>query len=178
MRKQNHWIKLAVFAGVLGGTSVPFVARSLDPLPHEFASGDTISARDMNENFDHLRDGIEALEGNSRATICGTTAETMGRITAPGGLIGYPAMAALCADACGSPTAHACTSDEVILEAQAGVTITSAWYAGEDGYYTCNGWTNAIGGAGTAWHPDAAADMGAYPARFSCNTPHPILCCD
>lgn len=43
--------------------SFPVVAWSLPDAPHQFADGDVIVADELNENFQHLADGVTAAEG-------------------------------------------------------------------------------------------------------------------
>jgi hypothetical protein len=62
-RRDGKWWRRAtvLLLGVLA--SVPFAVDALDPMPHTFESGDLISASEMNENFDYLRNAITDVEG-------------------------------------------------------------------------------------------------------------------
>src|SRR5690606_3935572 len=62
-RRRSRWTRLALIAVSIGALSVPFVAKSLGPVPHTFSAGDVVSASQMNENFTYLQNAITAVEG-------------------------------------------------------------------------------------------------------------------
>ncbi len=49
--------------GLLAVTGLPLVAYTYPDAPHGFQAGDPISAAEMNENFQHVTDGVSMLEG-------------------------------------------------------------------------------------------------------------------
>jgi hypothetical protein len=166
-RKIRGWLWVPIVTLVLG---FPLVSSALPALPHTFTAGEPIVAAEINENFDHLQRGIEAVE--SRGAFCGTTAETAGRISAPNGLVGYPAARALCESACSSATAHMCTSHELALLAQEW-TLPQGWYSTGEG--DCHGWTESgsavLVAYGLSW-------TGVHDWTSVCTDNLPVLCCD
>lgn len=123
------------------------------------------------------------------ATYCGkTTASTNGQI--PNGYAGTKFQCEAVA-ACGnSPSAHMCSSEELVRSASLGVIIESGWYSsavvsmypgcsgGTCGSTQlasdCMGWTSNNGAEyGLAWQ------WGGRPLHQApCTTVLPVLCCD
>ena len=60
--RRSRWTRVAAIALVFGGLSLPFVANGLGTVPNTFVTGAAISASQMNANFQHLVDGITAVE--------------------------------------------------------------------------------------------------------------------
>lgn len=113
---------------------------------------------------------------------CGATAPVNGRIRSDATTLGYPAAANLCATACGSPSAHVCSRDEIVRDWQAGTTgIPVGWVvladvsSGSD----CVGWTeNATGTGWIAMSADASGSEFSIFNSSPCNGTRPLLCCD
>lgn len=62
-RRRSRWTRLALIATCIGALSMPFVAKSLGPVPHTFTAGGVVSASQMNENFAYLQNAITDVEG-------------------------------------------------------------------------------------------------------------------
>ena len=119
---------------------------------------------------------------------CGATAATTGRLRAgPGGsLVGYRAGRALCETACGSRTAHMCSTDEMLRTFQLGRDdFPDGWMA--TGHYNysaalvdCEGWTQNLAGYYGMLAMSASSRGLESPTGFgvTCDTRRPVLCCD
>lgn len=122
----------------------------------------------------------------SLGLFCGATDPVAGDVG------GYAGAQTLCAARCGSVTAHMCTATELVLGEQAGQPFTGAetalgWYAtGRFGALSatashgdCFGYTvdqhNYLGFDRYGGVYDAAQ---GFPDVASCDTTHPIFCCD
>jgi hypothetical protein len=163
-------------------------------VPNTFAGGDPLSSSKVNANFTSLDGRVTALEtfnvGTSRvvetrngkswslgAVYCGVTASTAGQITG-----GYAGVKGLCETGCTSPSAHMCTTEEIVRTAQMGVAAPAGWYsAGLYGIY--NSSTGIVNNDCVAWTNNTNAVNGYYwSSSFttvqSCNNPGPVLCCD
>ena len=131
---------------------------------------------------------------------CGSTPPTTGKIVYPLGSAapietGYRAAKRLCEDACGTTTAHMCSSVDLGRSAQLGsLPNTSAWYTSftldlyESGtlgaQYTrdCDGWVTEDDNAGNRenFGPTFGFDASSpvFPNRDRCSTVQPIACCN
>lgn len=183
---------------VVAIVALPLATSALPPLPWTFEAGRPIVAAEVNANFEHLQSAISRLEDSNaelasanerllnRGAYCNTTAEVSGRITAPGGLVGYRAAAALCATACGSPTAHMCSSEEVLRNVHG--DVPEGWYSSGvysfmyyasptsyDNYNDCGGWT-VDGNSGSSRY--YGPQWRGRPSAASCSTRLPVICCD
>jgi hypothetical protein len=171
-------------------------------IPHVFSPNTTARAAEVNENFAAVQTAVDdsqsqitslaarvaALESGGKpvyknagtgksyslgAAYCGSTG------AATGNLGGYSGAKHLCEAACGSLTAHMCTSEEIVRFLATSGTLPSggSWYSegvGTDGadHADCYGWTTQGGlSYGPAWR-------GSYADYASCNTSVPVLCCD
>ncbi len=201
-RKETRRLRLSLWIPIaVAILCIPLATSALPPLPHTFESGQPIRASEINANFEHLESAVAALEASnaelqaanerieSRGAYCNTTAETTGRLTAAGGLVGYAAAAALCATACGSPTAHMCTSEEILRNVRGGVALPVGWYG--NGVYSldnvryadnssetyvrndCDGWTN-----GTSTYTHGPSWSNNRPSASNCSGAKAVLCCD
>ncbi len=151
---------------------IPLAAGALPPLPHIFESGDPIVASEINANFEHLHGGVTDLE--SRGSYCGATALTDGSLSAPGGVVGYPAARLLCQQACGVATAHMCTGHEVNLALQED-TLVEGWYVGE-AHHNCAGLTSHQSST-YATHVVRSNGVLITQGNGDCAIERPILCC-
>ena len=166
--------------------AVGAVAFATDFTP--FAQGEQLGKTKMNMNFQVLQDRIATLETkaiitrNSKkwslgAVFCGRTSPTTGQIAN-----GYAGAKALCETSCASPSAHMCTSEDVIRSAQMGITVQQGWYstftnsivgtnqAAED----CVAWTSAAAGVSGAFVPTGTF----FPNSATCDQSFPVICCD
>jgi hypothetical protein len=168
--RRRRWLLAATVSAL---ALAPLGTAALGPLPHVFSVGDPIMASEINANFDHLQGAIDELE--EPVGLCGTTAATDGSFSAPGGVVGLPAAAALCRTACGSPSAHMCTHAETQLLLQSAIR-ERGWFAG--GSFHCSFWTHAAADTslGNIMVPESEA-VAPY-APLECSETAPILCCD
>jgi hypothetical protein len=171
----KRWLVIAA-ALVVGGSAVAFAV-----VP-SFTQGATLNAADLNKLVDAVNKSITA-----QGLYCGVTAATNGNISA-GTVKGYPAVKKQCELTCNSPSAHICTAQELLANAEKGWTPTTDgyfWYAtGTLGYYQstyiwdCAGFQNATHMyLGSAWYRDTASGANT-PDDDYCDQMHPILCCD
>lgn len=130
-------------------------------------------------------------------TYCGVTSPTNGAIVYPlsgaASHVGLEAAQRLCSDACGSPTAHMCTSHEIGISGQFGLRPTNSqtWISSmsydvsHDDARTpksvatrdCSGWSNSVGG-GSAGLTVQTNGVFMIPTLEFCHQEHPIACCD
>jgi len=110
--------------------------------------------------------------------FCGATAtQFSGLITEPLGATSYRATKVICEGVCKSPTAHMCTSSEMVSSAELGINTFSPvpvlWLTASSSNTTddCDGWTS-----GTSAH--IGVTWGSSAAGESCNTPNYVACCD
>jgi hypothetical protein len=121
------------------------------------------------------------------AGYCGSTAKMTGSVN-DGQITGYAATKSLCEKACNnSPTAHMCSTEELIRTQATGGGIPNAgWYNAGVRSWDGNGATAKIIDDCTAWTVGANTAVGsvwqvAGPSiadDYFCNNPLPILCCD
>ncbi len=171
-------------ASVVGLTALAYAAVQ------KFNAGDPLTATKMNANFDELQTRLAAVEAfQARATgngtysvgavYCGATAATDGKLN------GYSGAKGLCAPHCGnSPTAHMCTSEELVRTQQRGIAIpvASGWYSrgiyavnGASPIRDCLGWANNTSGElGGVWEIAGGGPDGVA----ACSTAIPAFCCD
>ncbi len=178
--------RIALFIAIpvlMVGASAVAIAN----VPNSFKDGDTLSAQKMNDNFSALDVRASALEtGRFIATIngkkysVGATQFTKATVKQYTGLIGnYNGAKGVCEGETGSPSAHMCTTDEIVRTAAAGVSIAQGWYSSGvfslvlgDSMNDCAAWQQAGAGyRGTFWN-------GTGALHDACGNPHPILCCD
>jgi hypothetical protein len=168
------------------------------PKPN-FASGETLSAADVNGNFKTLADAVTKLEtkklivtnpANNKsisvgALYCGATPSAI-----VGSAIGGYEQAALnCRAAAGcqaSTSVHMCTSEELLRSRAVGIDIPSSWYSmgvavvsfynsAEHGINDCSEWTSAaVNQQGPQWK--AGGSPG--PGYGGCSSAAPVACCD
>jgi hypothetical protein len=171
---------------------VLFVVVCAGAVPYTFTTGDVLSSKAVNANFDDLDKRIGAGRfvttndaGVSYSTgltvYCGATAAVNGAITS-GAKTGYAAAKAQCESVPGcSPSAHMCETSEVVRSAQLGVSIAPGWIstgvnnAAQSGISPvgdCLGWTI---GDGTQ---QAVTWASTFPGWTPCNMPNKIVCCD
>ncbi len=158
---------------------------------HVFQANDVLTASDLNNNFQALRaTTANGVQYSHMGTFCGLSPAQQGQVTFPPGLNGYRAAKRLCEVSCGQPTAHLCTTEEVVRHMQMDGTFggaadgggpSAAWYAtgldvhvdGVAGHMRdCTGFTSTAGES-LAW--DIAA---RFSNNASCATAIPLLCCN
>ena len=61
-RATRRWLRGAAASAIVACAMAPVAARGLGAVPNFFSAGEVISADEMNANFDHLVDGITAVE--------------------------------------------------------------------------------------------------------------------
>jgi hypothetical protein len=157
---------------------------TVDAAPTTFAPGETLSATKLNGAFADADRRLVQLESrvdnaghySVGAVFCGATlGSTTGDMSGLGGDKGYAGAKTACQTTCDkSPTAHMCTSDEVVRSAALAIAMKAGWYATGEPYASdCAGFTSATV-SGTAWHIAPVAS----PALTSCSLSLPVLCCD
>jgi hypothetical protein len=123
---------------------------------------------------------------STNAGYCGKTATTQGKIT-DGALSGYPATKSLCEKACTSPSAHMCTSEELVRSLTTGSSVPAGWYS--TGVLS---WDGAVATPAhitdcISWTSVLHTDLGGYWATGIspvlgndgyCDQTLPIICCD
>lgn len=165
-----------------------------------------ISASQAAEDFSVVGDVIiggsvqrSTPSGGTRlmGTYCGSTNPTSGKVIYPLGSPspthqGLQAAQRLCSDACNSPTAHMCTSHEMMISGQFGVSSSlnqQAWIGAMSyaSFYTSSPESNKavrdcaamssddVNALGVIVTPGAT---GPIPTRQSCDASMPIACCD
>lgn len=116
---------------------------------------------------------------------CGATAVTAGNVTAAfdGGLVdGYRATKVLCEAACSSPTAHFCSTTEIMQSSAIGMSPVNGGFVasgvvasdGTNLYTDCLGFRNATATYVTPVWSEADRRV----SGVACNSMRNILCCD
>lgn len=161
---------------VLGTAAVGLAA------PHTFASGDLLTAADLN-NLAIVTNTKNKKTYSRGAVYFGSTSSTNGAIAGPGAN-GYAAAKSLCEQLPkGSPSAHMCTGDELLRSVQLGISIPAGWYAGSariagTANRACNAWTSKLStDSGAYWNTPSAGATGS-PHATTCDHAAPVLCCD
>jgi hypothetical protein len=178
-----RWVRKGLAYGVplivvLGVAAVVVAA------PVQWSTSETLTATKMNAITVITTDaGVSYSVGAT--TYCGTgPTSTVGGISYNG--TGYAGAKALCqaSTACGSdPSAHMCTSEEIIRSSQLGISVPAGWYStsiwgvagsplsAATNYGDCNGWSVSDSGHfGSFWSPN--------PDTRPCSDSEPILCCN
>jgi hypothetical protein len=133
----------------------------------------TISGARFSSPLVYTRAGKSYSVGGS---YCGATATS-----SMGSLGGYAGAKTACESACAVPTAHMCTSEELIRFVATGGSIPAGgWFAagfanGQSSPYAndCVGWTYTMADRqGPAW------SNGNVPTLQACNLALPVLCCN
>jgi hypothetical protein len=188
----SPWLRRAV-AGMVGPLVLVLAfGTTVDAAPTTFVAGETLGAAKMNAAFtetDARLARIEARLDPSRkysngAVFCGATlGATVGDMSGFGATKGYGGAKTACEITCaGSPTAHLCTSDEVLRSVTLGMAVKSGWYAAAStsanwgNYYfsDCDGFMSTAANVyGPSW--DSAASK---PNVSQCNVAIAALCCD
>jgi collagen triple helix repeat protein len=115
------------------------------------------------------------------ATYCGSTVPTTGDFGGPAVDNGYAFAKGECETACNSVNAHMCTSHELIMTMQLGITVPALlWYSaginamnvyGELATRDCGGWNDA---SNSYMGPTT---NGSTFERSYCDSAHAIACC-
>ncbi len=202
------WLELEVNGDVVERRQVGAVPYALET-DRAIESGHAEQA-DRAVDSDHADDADHALAADSaaeagRVTRRGTSTTTPS-ITAASAFCGYSAPTraamggyagahALCATACGSSTAHMCSSSEITTSLQVGFPASGGghvWYAGGARSFEvyaganvliqdCLGWTDvrrSDGAVGLGGPVLATAGGVTRPEWDYCDTTHRIACCD
>jgi hypothetical protein len=183
--------RLRVVAGAVGALLVGTGLARADVFV--FEPEKKLTAQQLNDSFAALQQQLAELRAKSivvrngrsfsvGATFCGTTAPTKGAF-AVGETSGYAAAKSSCEkSACGSDSAHMCSSEEVVRSRQAGLLVTDGWYSSgtfvevedpaNEPVHDCYGWTRDTADVnGPFWTDNHGVASGCDAAR-------PILCCD
>ncbi|MCK6532994.1 MAG: hypothetical protein L6Q84_08490 [Polyangiaceae bacterium] len=175
-----------------------------------FESGKPIKAADVNANFKALSEAVSALEKKRPlatspngttysvdAVFKGTSAAaTTGKITS-GALVGYAAAKKICESDVSSPSAHMCSSAEMVRSAAIGVAMPQGytWIAtglsesdqglgsiAERLKVDCYGftWENTTDPkvSGATWQVSSGGAPGGAPSSGVCSAQYKIACCD
>jgi hypothetical protein len=146
-----------------------------------FSSGQTLTAADLNSNFDELYAAAAkpTITKNGKSisiggTYCGASAGPYNGAEVGG----YTGAKAKCETKCASATAHICDGAEMVRSEQLGLALPNgAWLASFTSSITpvdCVSWTNGqLNAVGMVWNQS--------PPQFlavNCDATHPIACCD
>ena len=133
-----------------------------------FSSGQTLTATDLNNNFDELYARTTATSGGKSisvsGTYCGTTSQSF-----TGNLGGYEGAKEKCENTCSTSTAHMCTVSEIAISAQLGTAPTTTGRVTGELSKDCINWTDDLANASPSWGPSS---------EVGCATPFPLHCCD
>ena len=162
-------------------------------VPYTFTTGDILSSKAVNANFADLDSrlasgrfvttndaGVSYSTGFT--TYCGKSASVTGAF-ASGAKVGFAAAKAQCESVPGcSPSAHMCTSEEIVRTSQMGYPTGNGWFstgttngAASAPINDCQGWRVGDGTQqGSLWTGTGSEFVG----WIGCNTAEPILCCD
>jgi hypothetical protein len=160
----NLWTQIQV-----AGQASPMPRTQIGAVPYAVEAARTVVAVDG---------GLYSVG----ATYCGSTAPQTGNLLAavPGAANGYAAGKSLCQTACSSPSAHICSTDDLIrsMTLGAGVPILSgfgSYYTAAGSASDCCGWQNSACSG-----PVLNSGLGSTPSftSISCTDVAPILCCD
>jgi hypothetical protein len=143
-----------------------------------FTSGQTLTAADLNNNFDELYGRLAALEARpSTSAFCGATPSAYNGAQVGG----YSGAKTLCTAVCGGTNARMCTIHDV-LSLGPGASLPRAWFSGPIPYQSqvaipndCLQWSTgeATGTSrGALWDPTQTKWLVA-----TCDTSLPVLCC-
>lgn len=106
---------------------------------------------------------------SANARFCGATQAVTGNLG------GYRAAKTMCTAACGTPTAHVCSAEEMIRTFSLDGVDRSGWIAtgiASDGTNDCNGFQDGTSGLrGNQWD-------GSRASRRTCHEAIAVLCCD
>lgn len=180
--KQKKLIRAAVVTGsVIGALGVGLAVAA----PHQWKASDPLAATDLNglNVVSYTTDaGVKTSYSVGATKFCGITPVTTTGAVVFATVTGYPGTKKACENvaSCGtSPTAHMCTTEEMVRSTQLGIPTASGWISSGVAVNTisdCLAWTNStINVAGAAWTITAS---GPVPNSVSCNAMSPILCCD
>ena len=185
-----RWLKHGLHVGLpllvlVSGAGVAWAALT------NFKSGDALSSKDVNANFQSLQDQISAVSTvvtrsgvqiSTNGVFCSASkSPTTGSVTY-GTKVGYAGAKAACEDACKSPAAHMCTGEEMVRSVAIGVAdippgdlwiatgVRSANATNGTLVSDCNGFT-ATDNMGSTW-------AGNVPSWGNCNSsPGPSIAC-
>ena len=191
--RARAWVVRGAFLAV---AILPAVSEAVDPpagvLP--FVTGESIRADDVTNAFTTLYEAVTDLEnarpiyenpdtGERYSTLASPCGDTQ---TSTANLGGPAAVKTLCEAQCGSDTAHACRTQEVLRFVETGgVVETTGWVNNDFAEYqidnvafrriaNCDGWTATSGAdQGARW--DAGE---VHAVRANCTDTSPVLCCD
>ena len=185
---QQRWpsVSLTRLALVVGVPLATLVGARLDALAavslKTWNSGDTLTAADLNANFEALRVSTANSKSYSlNGLYCGTTVTTHDGALTGQPTNGYARVKLLCEGKCGTATAHACMPEELLRSTSIGLTIVDGWYntglytdyyAGPGGRSDCDGWTTtSTTRVGALW-------SNGRPSAGICNMSYSFACCD
>lgn len=173
----NLWIEIFIEAESMGRSKLGAVPYALEAGRATAAAGplrvelDALSTRDVVTNPTTNRQ--IRIDGS----YCGVTAPQTGNLG------GYPSAKALCETQCGQPTAHVCTTNELLRGLSLGDVVPNGRVNGGEsaGYGTgnvlndCTGWTTITGTSASVEHSSLGAPFFSVAA---CSTSAGFLCCD
>lgn len=165
-------------AGLTGLSAIAYAS-----LPKMWAANDTLTASDLNNNFNALDARIRFVGTLNSASYsvgftsyCGATTQTTPALG------GYVLAKAACQSACtGSASAHVCSTEEVLRSVELNVSVPQGWVKqgnpialGSYQIQDCEGLQTAQAGSYGAYWAPSALEMSVT----TCNTAIPALCCD
>lgn len=151
--------------------------------PHQWKANDPLAAADLNSLnvVSYTGDGGASSYSTGATKFCGITPVTTTGAIVYSGVGGYRGTKLACENvaSCGnSPTAHMCTTEEMIRSSALGMTTANGWIASGVGNADCLGWKDdTIQKSGAAWDTTFMGG-GGVANLLSCNATTPILCCD
>ena len=189
--KQLGRVAMTLVAFVIMCGGVAIATPKLD-----FKPGEALRAKDLNDSFKDVDSRLQAQRVMTVGTVsysvgatkyCGKTNPTDGKITSAA-TSGYVLAKSLCQNVTAgcntSPSAHMCSSEELVRSSQLGVAVDAGWYstgstsaisnAAGKSASDCLGWSSSDeANAGAVWNPSPL-----QPTAALCNARFPVLCCD
>lgn len=195
----------------IGFLTIGIFAVTISGTINTFATGQVIKASDINTNFTSIKTALENIPDwvksganasypsggitvNTSTQLNSATVTVNGRISSSvlgvycgistatdGNIGGYAAAKALCVTACGNSNAHMCTSHELGISRQLGITVpTDTWYSPFVSSDFSGGALNnpeCLGFASNSGTIYGGVYTGVYGSAGLCNVLRSIACC-
>jgi len=183
--------------GLVAALLVAATGIGFADVKHVFNKGDVVSSAAMNENFADLDTRVASP---TRVATVGTVSYSVGATKACGAAparngkfgalgAGYTTAKSACETACTSKSAHMCSSEEAVRNAQMGTPLNAGWISSGIAATTpgptavsndCSAWSNDVGQNPTAPNTQNFGTVwtGQFMGFATCDVAEPISCCD